>query len=407
MKSPLQELIWPEQSVLKRMTNVLASLQVAGAVIAGTGHFLYVNRAFGTLFECGKDEMMGKRFVDLADNHDTYKSLGATEQLFRVIENMDISWTARTRSGRPFSAVAHLCRVVSPTGDRYGIALIAEDDVAQRGRRQIGTERHLVDLKLRMAAMRGAGSRGGADVLRSFLDRIVGDATEGLSIEGGRRAPVDLVSLEYLQTLGRVAEMRDSETGGHMNRIGLVSYLIGRRMGLDESERLAIAAFAPLHDIGKIGIPDSILHAPRKLTSDEWVTMKTHTSLGEQIFSGYHSMGYAAQIAGSHHERYDGTGYPHGAYRNQIPFPARITAVADVYDAIRSKRPYKPPLPHDQAVAELQAGAGAHFDPDVVYTFLKIADQVSVGYDEKPMFHTTIDSIEDMDVRSLFLLTLE
>lgn len=407
MNSQLHELIWPEHSVLKRMSQVLAPLQVAASVVNAKGYFLYTNPEFCRLFQCGPEEMRTKRFVDLSENHDTYKSLMVYDQLFHVIENMDLSWSARTRAGRPFPAAGHLFRVVSPKGDRYVIALIAEDDTARKGRRQIGMNKHMVDLKLRLASMRGAGSRNGADVLKSFLDHVVSEAQDRFNIAPDKKSQVDLVSLEYLQTLGRVAEMRDSETGGHMNRIGLISYLIGREMGLSESERLAIAAFAPLHDIGKIGIPDSILHAPRKLTNEEWSTMRTHTTLGEQIFSGYPSMGYAAQIAGAHHERYDGKGYPRGVYRNQIPFPARITAVADVYDAIRSKRPYKPPLPHDQAIVELREGAGSHFDPDVVYTFLQIADDIGHGYDETPMFHGTIDAIEDMDVRSLFLMTLE
>ena len=407
MESTLREWLRPENSVLKRIAQVLEPLPVGAAVISHTGHFLYTNSEFRLLFECGEGEIRSKRFNDLADTHDTYKALGAYEQLFGVIENMDLAWDARTRAGRPLSAVAHLFRIIGPTGDRYVVALVSEDDEARRGRRQINLQKHLVEVKLRLVAMRSPGGRGGADLVRSLLEQMVGDATDGLNGTGKKVSKVDLVSLEYLQTLGRVAEMRDSETGGHMSRIGLVSFLIGREMGLSESDRFALAAYAPLHDIGKIGIPDSILHAPRKLSSEEWTTMQTHTLLGEQIFSGYQSMGYAAKIAAAHHEWFDGSGYPRGAYRNQIPLPARITAVADVYDAIRSKRPYKPPLPHDQAIAELRNGAGSHFDPEIVHTFSGIADEISRGYEESPRFHSTIESIEDIDVRSLFLMTLE
>jgi HD-GYP domain-containing protein (c-di-GMP phosphodiesterase class II) len=132
--------------------------------------------------------------------------------------------------------------------------------------------------------------------------------------------------------------------------------------------------FAPMHDIGKVGIPDSILLAPRKLTAEEFAEMKRHTVLGHSIVSGNPEMELAAQIILSHHEKWDGSGYPAGLRGDAIPLPARIAAIADVYDALRSKRPYKTPWPHGEAAAMIAGNAGIQFDPTLVEVFLRLGN---------------------------------
>ena len=138
---------------------------------------------------------------------------------------------------------------------------------------------------------------------------------------------------------------------------------------------------APLHDIGKVGNPDSILLKPGKLTPEEFEIMKTHTTLGrnaiqsaERLLDSPTTFLYLArEIAWTHHERWDGKGYPQGLSGNDIPVPGRLMAVVDVYDALRSKRIYKPAIPHETALSMIREGAGAHFDPDVIDGFLEIA----------------------------------
>ncbi|MEX2444071.1 MAG: HD domain-containing phosphohydrolase [Alkalispirochaeta sp.] len=130
-----------------------------------------------------------------------------------------------------------------------------------------------------------------------------------------------------------------------------------------------IQLFSPLHDIGKVGIPDQILLAPRKLTDEEFDIMRTHTTLGYQILAGRSTLEMAAEIARFHHERYDGGGYPEGVGGGTIPIAARITALADVYDALTSQRPYKQPWSHEDTRELIQSEAGSHFDPLIVEAF--------------------------------------
>lgn len=145
-----------------------------------------------------------------------------------------------------------------------------------------------------------------------------------------------------------------------------------------------IELFSPLHDIGKVGIPDQILLAPRSLTAEEFALMKTHTDLGYQILVGKQSLEMAAEIARYHHERYDGTGYPLGLAGGAIPIAARITAVADVYDALTSDRPYKPAWSHGDAVELIREERGRQFDPNVVDAFETVAEEF-VAMKESPI----------------------
>jgi putative two-component system response regulator len=183
---------------------------------------------------------------------------------------------------------------------------------------------------------------------------------------------------EAIFTLTRAAEYKDEETGAHVQRIGHYSEKLADALGLDAQFRDEILHASPMHDVGKIGIPDAILLKPGGLTPPEWEMMKTHTSIGASVLSTgaspYLVMG--AQIARSHHERWDGTGYPDCLRGEQIPLPARIACVCDIYDALRSKRSYKPALTHERAVEIITVGDGrtspTHFDPDVLAAFQRI-----------------------------------
>jgi len=192
----------------------------------------------------------------------------------------------------------------------------------------------------------------------------------------------DLVQnqMEMLNRLAKVAEQRDEDTGAHLYRIGRYSAMLTRRITGDESFAQLIEMASPLHDIGKVAIPDAILLAPRSLTEGEWAVMRTHTTAGYSMLSGGDSshLKTAADIARSHHEKYDGSGYPDGLVGEQIPLAARIVAVVDVFDALTSVRPYKPRWSIDRARAHLQVQSGAHFDPRLVEAFLADVREIDV-----------------------------
>ena len=177
---------------------------------------------------------------------------------------------------------------------------------------------------------------------------------------------------EALTVLGRASEYKDTETGNHVKRVAFYSRLMAEKMGQGATIQETIYHASPLHDIGKMGIPDRILLKPGKLDKDEFEVMKTHAEIGYEILKDCKSLYLqaGAQIARSHHEKFDGSGYPHGLKGAEIPILGRIIAVVDVFDALTSKRPYKKPWPFDLAVREVKAGMGSHFDPDVVKAFL-------------------------------------
>ena len=179
-------------------------------------------------------------------------------------------------------------------------------------------------------------------------------------------------NMEMLQRLAVVAEMRDSETGQHLVRMARYSTVLAREVGFSEAEVHVIGMAAPLHDIGKIGIPDEILLAPRDLTESELIIMRTHSDIGHEMLQGStsESMKMSADIARYHHERFDGSGYPLGLRGQDIPLSARIVTVADVWDALLSTRPYKSPWSEEAAVEQMRSGAGSQFDPVLVDAFL-------------------------------------
>lgn len=177
--------------------------------------------------------------------------------------------------------------------------------------------------------------------------------------------------VEIIHRLGHAAEYKDNETGNHIIRMSLYCLVLAKAAELDDSEQETLLRAAPMHDVGKIGIPDRILCKPGKLTPDEWEIMETHAEIGADLLSGSRSplIQMAQAIAWTHHEKWDGSGYPRGLSGEDIPLTGRIVAVADVFDALTSVRPYKPAWSLQEAIAELHAGAGRHFDPRLVTLF--------------------------------------
>ena len=177
--------------------------------------------------------------------------------------------------------------------------------------------------------------------------------------------------MHAIQCLGKAAEFRDNETGMHVVRMSKTSARIAKELGWDEAQCDLILHASPMHDIGKIGIPDHILLKPGELDIDEWEIMQSHTTIGGKILSVSDSDLFqsAAEIAETHHEKWDGSGYPEGLAGDEIPIMSRIVAVSDTFDALISERPYKEPWPTEEAIAYVTGNSGKHFDPEVVEAF--------------------------------------
>jgi len=184
--------------------------------------------------------------------------------------------------------------------------------------------------------------------------------------------------LEIIRRLGRAGEYRDNETGMHVIRMSKSSQCLSLAAGLDEKHAEMILQASPMHDLGKIGIPDNVLLKPGKLTADEWEIMKTHVDIGADILEGHDAelMRMARVIALTHHEKWDGSGYPNGLKGADIPIEGRISALCDVFDALTSERPYKKAWPVEEAVAYIRENSGSHFDPDLVDRFNEVLPDI-------------------------------
>ncbi len=257
--------------------------------------------------------------------------------------------------------------------EEHGLALGAVDYIAKPIKPAIVLARVKAHLDLKMA--------------RDWLK----DRNTVLEAEVARRMEENLIIQDVsIRALAHLAEIRDTETGNHLTRTQ--NYVRTLALKLQHHPRFAaylnqhtielLCKSAPLHDIGKVGIPDHILLKPGKLTAEEWIIMQTHAELGFMAIDQAEKdterviefLQIAKQIAHYHHEKWDGSGYPAGLSGDEIPISARLMALADVFDALISARIYKAPLPFDKAVAIISEGRGSHFDPDIVDAFLESAE---------------------------------
>lgn len=186
-----------------------------------------------------------------------------------------------------------------------------------------------------------------------------------------RTRELEETRLHIIRSLGKAAEYRDNETGMHVVRISKYTGVLADALQVDAFQKEIMINAAPMHDVGKIGIPDNILLKRGRLSADEWEIMKTHTTIGEKILSGCHSdlLVTAALLARTHHEKWDGSGYPSGVKGQEIPLISRIVAICDVFDALLSRRPYKEPWTAEATIAYIKEESGKHFDPIIVKAF--------------------------------------
>lgn len=285
--------------------------------------------------------------------------------------------------------VLFLTSLESAAAEAEGLSLGAEDFIHKPFSPPVVLARVRNHLQL-------AAARRVLQVRNENLEALVAERTEEVVRQSGELVSKTQEALAaqsgIITALCSLAEARDNETGNHIRRTQNYVQVLAEHLRdhprfrdqLDEETIQLLYKAAPLHDIGKVGIPDAILNKPGKLTAEEFETMKRHSELGRNVIqeaeaelSG-HSQRFlrcAREVAYSHHERWDGTGYPEGLAGDAIPLGARLMAVADVYDALISRRIYKPPFSHEQAIAMIVAASGTHFDPDVAEAMAQIADK--------------------------------
>ena len=193
-----------------------------------------------------------------------------------------------------------------------------------------------------------------------------------------RTAEIRETRLQIIHCLSTAAEYRDEETGTHIYRMSQYSRMIALAAGMSSEEADLLLQASPMHDVGKIGIPDRILLKPGKLDAEEWEIMKTHTTIGGKIIGDHPSklLELAKEVALTHHEKWDGSGYPRGLVGENIPLSGRIVMLADVFDALTSERPYKKAWTEADAITEIGHGSGTHFDPKIVTAFMKTLPEI-------------------------------
>jgi len=226
---------------------------------------------------------------------------------------------------------------------------------------------HAVELRARVRASLKA---------KAYIQRILEDRHRLEEIVIERTQDIEQVTLGVVAALERANTMNDTDTGGHLRRVSAYSELLATGLNLDPTLSSKIHRFSSLHDVGKVGLPDSILKKEGKLTDQEYDDMQQHTQLGFEILNEAKADPVACRIALFHHEKFDGSGYPQALTSNAIPIEARIVAVADVYDALTTRRCYKDAMPPEKASTIILKESGKHFDPAVVRIFMQNYDRV-------------------------------
>jgi putative two-component system response regulator len=255
------------------------------------------------------------------------------------------------------------------------------------------------ELKARVGNMLKLKERD--EFLHTSLDVMESNLLEKLQM-------LEHTQLEIILRLGKASEFRDDETGRHIERIADYVNLISEELGMNHDQSMMMRYAAPMHDVGKIGIPDTILLKPGRLTDEEFKIIKLHTIIGGKILTGttLPLLELAREIAMSHHEKWDGSGYPGGLKGEDIPLSGRVVAITDVFDALTSNRVYKTAWPMEKALDFIKEQKGRHFDPDVADAFFSISDKIikikqskSDDHAVKPIIQQIVDgdvSIEEL-----------
>lgn len=325
-----------------------------------TGHRLL------SLLGCAPDNVVSRFKESLVARFVYHSSALPHQQIAKeILPKEDLNTTAQllrdqVKQQKTIEAIYKLAPAIGPPiwlKDQASIEIFPEDQICL----SIGTL-CLVSNEMR-AEEALAQDHSTLSQDRQHIDQLLQSRTKELRLS----------QLDIITRLAKATEIRDRCTGDHITKMSHYCATIGKTLGIKPELNKLLFHATPMHDVGKIGISDNILLKPGKLTSTEFQVMKRHTSIGAELLSGHNStlLKVAKNIALTHHERWDGSGYPHGLRNKEIPLPGRITALCDVFDALTSPRPYKKPWPFDQAVHEIWKGKHTHFDPAIVDAFLK------------------------------------
>ncbi len=248
----------------------------------------------------------------------------------------------------------------------------------------IGKPVDMAEFRIRVASLlKMKDAQDAVKQQKAALERAVNERTadlrKALKVAAAARREAEDAHLDTVERLAVAAEFKDQGTAAHIRRIASYCAMMADAMSLPEHEARVLPVASTMHDVGKIGIPDAILLKPGKLDREEWEVMKEHTTIGARILSGSSSdvLRAGQVIAISHHERWDGTGYPRGLKGEDIPLLGRICALADVFDALTSDRPYRESLPPWEALDMMREGRGTHFDPGILDLFLVKAEELT------------------------------
>ncbi len=280
------------------------------------------------------DELLGRNLFDLIAHEEHQRAMTHLSSAVELGSIRNIEHLLLRADGTTFPAELSIAVVADPTGRPQAFIAIARD-ITERRQNQARIERLLADVR-----------RTNEDLIQAYDTTLIGWAA--------------------------ALELRDQETNSHTQRVTELTVRLARAMGLDEDAIVQIRRGAILHDIGKMGIPDAILRKAGALTDEEWMIMRRHPEYAKQLLAPITFLQPALSIPHYHHERWDGLGYPCGLQGEEIPLPARIFAVVDVYDALRTDRPYRAGWSEERVRAHLRAQAGSHFDPLVIDVFLEL-----------------------------------
>ncbi len=320
--------------------QALQSIKQALIITNAGGEIIHVNKEFERLYGYTESEIVGKNPRVLNAGRETYRNLGYS--LEEYSEHFKEMWAAIM--DRKVGTWEGMVINRSKAGKIMWVHLVTNAIFNDRGEID-----YLVGMPI--------------DMTSSYSD-------------------TDAFKRNLYKSIAQLAELRDLDTGAHMKRVGIYAKVLSKHLGMSDKFCEDIELFAPMHDLGKVGIPDAILLNKGRLSAEEFEVMKRHTIHGYNIVKNNSEMKMVSEIALSHHERYDGTGYPNGLKGEDIPLSARIVAVADVYDALRSARPYKEPWPHERTKAYMIENSGTHFDPNIITAFIALNEQFARIFDE-------------------------
>lgn len=360
---------------ISSVIELLAALPCGAVLIDEGGRLLGVNDRAAEMFGRPRETLVGGAL------HELYPDAEGRAMVERFLSRFDQAQEIESYLLRPDGARLPVMLAGRPLGSappRSGFRLITLIDISQHkdaeaslrdGYRDIA---RLSDTVLEQALSLQEYSR--------TLERRVEERTRDLHD----------ANMDAIYMLAVASEAKDDDTGAHVRRIQFFAEVLGRELGLPEDESRRIGYSAILHDVGKIHVPDAILLKPGKLDTDEWRVMREHPVTGERILPERPFFAVARQIARSHHENWDGSGYPDGLSQDDIPLTARIVHMVDVYDALVSRRPYKPAWPPADAIRTVLGGTGTLFDPQVVEAFRHATEQGRFNGHAEPRSSTIV-----------------